>query len=94
MNRPDECFDEMKRLLRPGGTVHLLEHIKGVGLPGRLHDLCTPLWSKVAGGCHLNRNTLELLQESGFRIEERTTVLSFIGTPFVQARVRLPETRA
>ena len=88
---PGEAFETMKRLLKPGGTIHLLEHIKGVGLPGQLHELCTPLWSKVAGGCHLNRNTLGLLEESGFHITESSTVLTFIGTPFVMATARLPQ---
>jgi hypothetical protein len=29
----------------------------------------TPLWKKIGGGCHLNRNIEELIQASGFQFK-------------------------
>ena len=84
------CIEEVVRVARPGGTLHLIEHVKGVGLPGRLHELFTPLWSRICGGCHLNRKTLPRLQQAGFELLERRVLLNFIGTPFVLARLQIP----
>lgn len=86
-----KCLDEIIRVAQPGARLHLIEHVKGVGLPGRLHELFTPLWTKVCAGCHLNRQTLTTLVGAGFELEERKVLLNFIGTPFVLARLRVPK---
>ena len=85
-----KVIEEVLRVARPGATLHLIEHVKGAGGPGRLHELFTPLWSRICGGCHLNRKTLPRLQEAGFELEECRVLLNFIGTPFVLARLRIP----
>lgn len=79
---------EIRRVLKPEGVFHFIEHIRGEGLVGRLHDLVTPLWRMIAGGCRLNRHTVEQLSEAGFTISEEKEVLRFIGTPFVWGRAR------
>jgi hypothetical protein len=33
---------------------------------GRLQDWLTPAWRRIAGGCHLNRRTVELVRDAGF----------------------------
>ena len=33
----------------------------------RWQDRLTPMWSKFAGGCHLNRDIPELLEQAGLR---------------------------
>ncbi|WP_017187635.1 hypothetical protein [Alkalibacillus haloalkaliphilus] len=35
-----------------------------------MQDLLTPFWKKVAGGCHLNRDSLTLSKEAGFEVVE------------------------
>jgi len=68
---PARALVEVRRVLRPGGGVIFIEH-------GRSPDprvaawqsRLTPLWRRVAGGCHLNRPIQELLEGSGFAIEE------------------------
>ena len=35
----------------------------------RWQDRLDPLWSRLAGGCHLNRKMDDLIASSGFRIE-------------------------
>jgi ubiquinone/menaquinone biosynthesis C-methylase UbiE len=82
----DLAFQEMRRVLKPGGQLHFLEHVRGEGFIGKLHDWCTPAWSRIAGGCHLNRRTLETIPQHGFRIDHDETVLELIGTPFRSGR--------
>lgn len=62
---------EVRRVLRPGGTLHLLEH-------GRADDAAVRRWQRrlepiqkrVAGGCHLTRDIPGLLADTGFEIVE------------------------
>jgi hypothetical protein len=60
--------------LRPGGSLLFIEH----GLapdPGvrRWQDRLTPLWRRLAGGCHLNRPIDRLIETAGLRIAELDT---------------------
>src|SRR6185312_13286665 len=61
---------ELRRVLKPGGTLLFVEHGRapeqGVAL---WQDRLDPLWTRLAGGCHLNRKIDELIAAGGFRIE-------------------------
>lgn len=61
---------EARRVLRPGGSLLFVEHGRGPE-PGvrRWQDRLDPLWSRFAGGCHLNRPIDRLLREAGFRLD-------------------------
>lgn len=64
-----QALREVRRVLRPGGQLHFLEH----GLapdPGvaRWQHRITPAWRVVAGGCHLDRAIDELVASNGFEI--------------------------
>ena len=61
---------EMRRVLKPDGALLFVEHGRAPE-PGvaRWQDRLDPLWSRVAGGCHLNRKIDELISGSGFRID-------------------------
>jgi SAM-dependent methyltransferase len=61
---------EMRRVLKPGGALLFVEHGRAPE-PGvaRWQDRLDPLWSCVAGGCHLNRKMDDLISGSGFRID-------------------------
>jgi ubiquinone/menaquinone biosynthesis C-methylase UbiE len=67
---PERAFREVQRAVKPGGAVHLLEHVR-VRNPilAGLQDLITPLTRALAGGCHQNRPTVETARRSGLRIE-------------------------
>ena len=72
---PVAALGEMRRVLKPGGRLIFCEH----GLAPdpsvrRWQDRLTPLWSKVAGGCHLNRDIPALLKEAGFRSTDMETM--------------------
>jgi ubiquinone/menaquinone biosynthesis C-methylase UbiE len=65
---------EMRRVLKPDGRLLFVEH--GRAPDATVHswqDYLTPLWKRIAGGCHLNRNISQLIEHSGFRIEQMAT---------------------
>ncbi len=63
------ALDGMKRVLKPRGKLVFLEHGAAPD-PGvrRWQDRLNPLWGKLAGGCHLNRDPLALIRSAGFDI--------------------------
>ncbi len=68
---PVRAVTEIRRVLRAGGELRLLEHVRASS-PGwaRLQDCATPLWRRIGAGCHPNRDTLAALERAGFRIAE------------------------
>jgi ubiquinone/menaquinone biosynthesis C-methylase UbiE len=67
---PQRALAEMRRVLKPAGALLFVEHGRAPE-PGiaRWQDRLDPLWSRLAGGCHLNRKMDDLISGSGFRIE-------------------------
>ena len=70
----DRAFLEMRRVLRPGGQLLLVEH----GLAPdekvrRWQHRLTPLWKGLAGGCHLDRPIADLVEGVGFRMKRLRT---------------------
>lgn len=62
---------EIRRVLKPSGELRFFEHVRSKRLVfGVLQDAITPLWSRVGGGCHPNRNTAAAVEAAGFRVEE------------------------
>ena len=62
---------EMRRVLRPGGTLAYYEHVRsGRPVLAAVEDLLTPAWQRIAGGCHLNRDTLGAIAAAGFTIQD------------------------
>jgi ubiquinone/menaquinone biosynthesis C-methylase UbiE len=61
---PERALEEIDRVLRPGGELRFLEHVRSDGLFGRAQDLLAPAWKVVGAGCHLNRDFRTLLTRS------------------------------
>lgn len=64
----DQALAEVRRVLRPDGRLLLLEHVaapSGTRTRAAQH-LLTPGWSRIAGGCSLERDTRAALSRSGF----------------------------
>lgn len=62
---------EARRVLRPGGELRFFEHVRSPSpVRGSLQDLITPLWRRLAGGCHPNRETATAIGAGGLVIEE------------------------
>lgn len=68
---PASALAGLRRALRPGGELRFYEHVRsGRHWLGRLEDLVDPLWSRAAGGCHPNRDTLGAIRAAGFEVSE------------------------
>ncbi len=74
---PARALAEVRRVLSPDGRFCFVEHVRSAESgTARMQDLITPLWRRVAGGCHPNRDSQALIESAGFRIEalERGTM--------------------
>ncbi|MFP4149881.1 MAG: class I SAM-dependent methyltransferase, partial [Nitriliruptoraceae bacterium] len=70
---PELAVAELRRVLRPGGELLVLEHVAS-HQPGRLRlqHAITPAWKVVARGCHLDRDTRATLATGGFDVSDVT----------------------
>jgi ubiquinone/menaquinone biosynthesis C-methylase UbiE len=58
---------ELRRVLRPGGSFRLLEHVRAErAWHAWLQDRLQPLWTRFTGGCHPNRDTETTVSAAGF----------------------------
>jgi ubiquinone/menaquinone biosynthesis C-methylase UbiE len=66
----EQALAELRRVLKPGGRFHFLEH-------GLAPDAKTQAWQRrldplekrLADGCHLTRDPVELVKAAGFELE-------------------------
>lgn len=60
---------EVHRVLKPGGTLHFIEHghapDEGVA---RWQQRIEPIHKRLAGGCHLSRRITDLVEDAGFEL--------------------------
>ena len=72
---------QMRRVLKPTGRLLFSEHgvapDEGVR---RWQERINPLWKRLAGGCHLNRDIPGALREAGFEVPQLETMY-LPGTP-------------
>lgn len=60
---------QMHRVLKPGGQLLYCEHglAPDHGIQ-RIQHLLTPVWKRLAGGCHLNRPISQYICQAGFEL--------------------------
>jgi ubiquinone/menaquinone biosynthesis C-methylase UbiE len=65
----ERALGEMRRVLRPGGALHFLEHGRSPDTKvAAWQDRLTPIQRQLAGGCHLNRPIDDLVRGSGLEV--------------------------
>jgi ubiquinone/menaquinone biosynthesis C-methylase UbiE len=68
----ERALAEAHRVLRKGGRLRALEHVRSDALVGGLlMDVTNPLWLRMNGqGCNWNRRTLPQIEAAGFRLDD------------------------
>lgn len=71
----EPALRQMARVLKPGGELVFCEHglAPDAGVR-RWQDSINPIWKRLGGGCHLNRDIPELIKRGGFRIQGLETM--------------------
>jgi ubiquinone/menaquinone biosynthesis C-methylase UbiE len=68
---PDQALQEIRRVLRPGGRLHFIEHGHAPDPKvQRWQRRLNPVQRRIAGGCHLDRHIDELIADAGFEIDQ------------------------
>ena len=68
------ALEEMRRVLRPSGRLLFVEHgLAPEAGVRKWQNRLDPLWTRVGGGCHLNRPIETLLTGAGFEIDRLQT---------------------
>lgn len=68
---PVRGLREIGRVLKPGGSLLLLEHVRAQGkLAALIQDALEPVTTRLLGNCHWNRATQQTLRETGFQLTQ------------------------
>jgi ubiquinone/menaquinone biosynthesis C-methylase UbiE len=71
---PTSALREIRRVLKPEGRLLFVEH--GLAPDRGVRDWqrrLTPLWKRLAGGCHLDRDMPALISSADFKIDRLAT---------------------
>jgi len=67
---PAHGLSEARRVLAAGGQLRMLEHVRSTTpWKARWQDRLQPLWTRVSGGCHPNRDTEAAVAAARFLID-------------------------
>jgi ubiquinone/menaquinone biosynthesis C-methylase UbiE len=68
---PEQALAEMRRVLKPEGRLLFSEHGEAPDDAVRTwQHRIDPVWTRVAGGCHITRPIPELIESAGFEFVE------------------------
>lgn len=71
VDEADLVLKELRRVLKPGGKLIFYEHGKSPDKrTERWQNRVNPLWSRISGGCNLNRDIPALMEGNGFKTED------------------------
>ena len=94
VDHPRSTVAELHRVLRPGGHLLVMEHVRASdAVLASWQDRLQRVWSWANGGCHPNRQTLDILQNAGFSLSE-LEIYGFPVLPHIQAVAVRNEERA
>jgi ubiquinone/menaquinone biosynthesis C-methylase UbiE len=64
------ALGEIRRILKPGGQLHFFDHgLSEDDSTQKLQHRLTPMWTRVAGGCHLDRPIADEIESAGYEVE-------------------------
>ena len=86
----DSVLMEIRRVLKPGGRLVFLEHVAAPAGTNRRRwqNLANPFWRRLAGNCHLNRETESAISAAGFEILEIKRESMRKAIPLVRPTIR------
>ena len=94
---PATALAELHRVIRPGGDLRFYEHVVADDERwARRQRRMDPVWTRFAGGCHLDRDTSSVIARSGFEIIDcdrflfQPCVLAELSAPHILGRARRP----
>jgi ubiquinone/menaquinone biosynthesis C-methylase UbiE len=86
---PVAAIDELARVLRPGGRLLFIEHVRSEDASSaRWQDRLEKPWRFVADGCHCNRDTEADLRASSFKVESIDHTKMPKAAPIVRPLIR------
>jgi SAM-dependent methyltransferase len=86
---PVAAIDELARVLRPGGRLLFIEHVRAEDpSSARWQDRLEKPWRFVADGCHCNRDTEANLRASSFKVESIDHTKMPKAAPIVRPLIR------
>ncbi len=85
---PLRGLSEIRRVLKPGGSLLLVEHVRAQGaFARRLQDIITPVTKRMAGNCHWNRDTARSVINADFQIQDKRDIAGLLQ-PMIVLRAR------
>lgn len=66
---PGSFLHDVNAILKPGGRIVFIEHVRKPGFLGWVQDLVNPWWVTITDGCNCNRATLASIRNvPGWRV--------------------------
>jgi SAM-dependent methyltransferase len=60
---------EVRRVLRPAGSLRFVEHtLSPSERVARVQRTIQPMWGRVSGGCHVDRDIVGILESAGYAV--------------------------
>ena len=87
---PQKSLEQVYRVLKPGGLFLFLEHVAAENNEKRLkwQNLLNPVWKRISGNCHLNRETEKYMLAAGFNIQQIEKASMRKAPAFVRPSIR------